>query len=440
MTTLRATIKNAAQSVRTFLTKSVSKSSSPKEGTATPGHHARKRKPVFGLFKEKQVATHPVIHAVGILGIVDNLNTLNAGWMVSDFAAWIFLISLMQGYHPDRSSWLSIRPVSHLFPSSSVIFGDAGCDRLVLPLPRLDSGVNPNITADNFSWHCMCSLKRIAKNVKHGEKLVILLVGYGLCRHSDGEDPTFHFQLAQHPNETTGEASISKIMLEDALKKCRGEIVIICNSCNSDLLASDRWTLLCSAGPMEAAESLSQSYSSPNHGCLASNSLLVTLATAMPATEYLPRTPKATYASVSAELRRHIYAPTQYAFPPQTDTVGTRTLLLVLKSYHVQDVAMQVLARELGWRDASCKVEIFLPQKIANWDFYEVIKSGIRIDELLWHLKATHFPWLWPKLDHNSAWWLWSQWNAAERPSISRHQWDELVKKVGFMTKSEAIC
>ena len=69
-----------------------------------------------------------IIHAFGILGIVGPLIEANSGWMTTDFAAWIFLISNMKGYARERAVWRTICPINHLFPDGSVSFGEAGCD------------------------------------------------------------------------------------------------------------------------------------------------------------------------------------------------------------------------------------------------------------------------------------------------------------------------
>jgi len=89
-----------------------------------------------------------------------------------------------------------------------------------------------------------------------GEKLVLVLIGHGGFKAGE-----FQFLVTTQTNETTGEASITKGELEVALKPCQGDILVICNSCYSGYLASERWTLLCSASPEQSVVSLSQSNS-----------------------------------------------------------------------------------------------------------------------------------------------------------------------------------
>jgi hypothetical protein len=418
----------------------------------------------------------------------------------------------------------------------------------------------------------------MARKVKPGEKLVLLLIGHGGFTADQ-----FQFLITTQTNELFGEAFITKDELEAALRPCQGDILVICNSCFSGHLASERWTLFCSAAPGLTADSLSESDSGyfrgsaftacvvaqaaqehglrvplpraeprlctsadhpvslppspPSHSFstaqisvvkpsnvsfeefvrrmldmeqfLVANSLnvfqvrgsksmlswtsilpvnftaevvdrisvkatsaawvtryneaatgeglqggplptlvsqsprfdplLVQLATAMPDIGQAPRTRDAIYANICADFRRHIAEPEQYASPLQANTIGEESLLLVLQSMHVQAVAVQQIARELGWCDAADKVVPFLPLKNINWDFSEMIENGIRVDELPWHLKRHHFHGLRPAMDRTSGQWLSVQWAAAGKPTILRPDWDKLVEKVGRMTEREAI-
>jgi len=234
---------------------SVSKPSPPEAESNTLDSRVRVRKPFLGLFKTSP--PKEVIHAFGILGIVGPLCTRNSGWMTTDFAAWIFLVSHMKGYTSERSTWGTIRSISHLFPDGFVTFGDAGCDRLQLPHPSpLEADFDPAIPARLFTLDCLLSLRAMAHKVKPGEKLVLVLIGHGGFKAGE-----FQFLVTTQTNETTGEASITKGELEVALKPCQGDILVICNSCYSGYLASERWTLLCSASPEQSVVSLSQSNS-----------------------------------------------------------------------------------------------------------------------------------------------------------------------------------
>ena len=470
-----------------------------------------------------------VIHAFGVLGMVGPLSKPHSGLMTTDYAAWIFLISQMRGYSSHRSTLRTIRPIDYLFPGGFVIFGDAGCDRLQLPLPSLKTDHSPTISAKDFVSECLLGLMVMALKVKPKEKLVLLLIGHG-----DLGDAEFRFLVTTHDAEITAEAFITKHELEVALEPCQGDILVICNSCHSGELVSDRWTLLCSADANPVSEALTESGSghfrgsaftacalaqtarehglhvplpraagitgakwvplSPSTPChsfstpvaklsvmkpvdvsfeepvrrmvdmgrfLVENSIgifqvkgpntMVSWTTTFPidftaealdqigvkatsadfAKEYNviitgvsrqgrlfptlePQIPQvdpllvklvsaipdirpryyshdAIYAKKITHLRQHITDPKRYASPLQADAIGDEDLLSVLRSIHVQALAVQYIARELGWCNVADKVTWFLPQQIENWDFEEMIKEGIRVDKLVWYLKKYHF-------------------------------------------------
>ena len=226
-------------------------SSSPEAESNTPEFVVRMRKSVLGLFK----ASPRKIHAFGILGVVEPLLKPN-GRMVTDFAAWVFLISNMNGYSDSRSIWRTIRPIDHLFPEHSVTFGDAGCDRLQLPHPfPLETSFDDlEISADAFSYECLNLLSKTARKVKRGETLLLLLIGHG------SEDAAeFQFLITTNPSRAPAESFLTKDHLETVLGPCQGDVLIVCNPCFSGLLVSERWTLLCLAGPDQTGDSLSQS-------------------------------------------------------------------------------------------------------------------------------------------------------------------------------------
>jgi hypothetical protein len=114
-----------------------------------------------------------------------------------------------------------------------------------------------------------------------------------------------------------------------------------------------------------------------------SNSLLIKLATAMLDTGQLEaraghtsvgRTHKAVYAKAWIDFRRHIADPERYPSPLGANTITEESLLLELRTMHVQAVAVQQIARVLGW----CEDAVFMPfllQKITNWDFREMHKG-----------------------------------------------------------------
>ena len=176
--------------------------------------------------------------------------------MVTDFATWIFLISHMKGYSDNRSLWRTIRQINHLFPNDSVTFGDAGCDRLQLPLPsplETDSD-EPEVDATDFVVNSLLLLRQMVQKVKKGEMLVLLLV-----EHGDVKAGKFRFLITTQPDKIDGKAFIKKRQLEASLKSCKGDVLVICNSCFSGHLVSEHWALLCSAAPEQSAYALAQS-------------------------------------------------------------------------------------------------------------------------------------------------------------------------------------
>ena len=458
--------------------------------------------------------------------------------MVSDFGAWAFLLSQMKGYSAERAMWNTIHPVTPLFPGSSVVFGDAGTDRLVLPLPfPFETVIEPPVSASTFNTICIRSLISIAREVQAGEKLIILLIGHGSLGHGG-----FRLHITTEPDTMSGEDYITKADLEVALQNCRGDIQIICNSCQSGDLASDRWTLLCPATREQPAESLSQSNSGyfrgsaftacmvaqaalehgirvplprvvprpvdvpkgqrvplpsspPQHSfsspasaisivqppgmsfrdflhrmvemerylidssmnvfqVVGSQSMvtwtsvlpiqfteeiverislkadsvdysasfnetavlsagpqggpppiltvsrspqfhqasprLVKLATAMSTIEHAPRTHDAIYADICKKIVQHISDPEQHVSPIHDRTIREEELLYVLLPMHVQAIAVQEIARVLGWHDGA-KVPFF-PRKVPGWKVDAMIQQGgVRVNEVPEYLERHYF-------------------------------------------------
>ena len=79
------------------------------------------------------------------------------------------------------------------------------------------------------------------------------------------------------------------------------------------------------------------------------NSLLKQLAIAMSSVGHSPRTQDA---KICRELLQHIAEPERYKPPLQVYMMAEKTLFYVLWSMHVQAVAAQELARELGWYES----------------------------------------------------------------------------------------
>ena len=133
----------------------------------------------------------------------------------------------------------------------------------------------------------------------------------------------------------------------------------------------------------------------------------------------------------------------------------------MLYSMNVQAVVVQFVARMLGWCHTVDEVVVFIPQQITNWNLNEILneilKNSIRVKEVLWYLKDHHFlryvhhyaiiqvftssffTKMRPAMNCTYAKWLWPQWNTAERPEIPGSLWNEVMVKVGVMTKSKAI-
>jgi hypothetical protein len=139
------------------------------------------------------------VHAFGILGVVGPLDAVDSGWMVTDFAAWAFLISLMKGYLEDQSSWWPIRPIHNLFPEGFVTFGEPGCNRLQLPLPSLETECDPEASAALFVLQCFTALREVVQRVKPGEKLILLLIGHGESLATCPLMASFNFSYLQSP-------------------------------------------------------------------------------------------------------------------------------------------------------------------------------------------------------------------------------------------------
>lgn len=120
--------------------------------------------------------------------------------------------------------------------------------------------------------------------------------------------------------------------------------------------------------------------------------LLVKLTAAMSKVGQAPCMLEALYVNICRELLQHISELEQHNSPLQAYIVGEKSLLYVLCSMHVQAVAIQEIARERGWCNATDgAISLFLPQKSANCKVDEMIEQGIRVDELLLHLESHYF-------------------------------------------------
>jgi len=100
------------------------------------------------------------------------------------------------------------------------------------------------------------------------------------------------------------------------------------------------------------------------------------------------------------DLRRHIVEPERYANPLPAASIGEETLLVVLRSTHVQALAVQQIARELRWCSSAHEVTPFLPRQIENFEFEKMIEKGIRVDKLPYYLKTHCLLYDYPYVQH----------------------------------------
>jgi len=94
----------------------------------------------------------------------------------------------------------------------------------------------------------------------------------------------------------------------------------------------------------------------------------------------------------------HLYDPQQHPSPmhPVTGTIDAASLLLQLRAMHVQAIAVQHVARVLGWNEndddgSEQPLVPFLPWKMRHCDSNGMVESGVKIDELPAYLQNHHF-------------------------------------------------
>jgi len=163
-------------------------------------------------------------------------------------------------------------------------------------------------------------------------------------------------------------------------------------------------------------------------------------------------------ANISRNLVQHISDPEHHECPLQPRTISAEGLLYILWSIHVQAVAAQEIARELGWCDATKDaISPFLPPTRGISEVEEMMQHGVKINELLRHFACRgssqyvlRFDSKWlltgiilfrmrGTMDYTSAQWLAVKWVAAGRPVISRPEWDLVAKKVDVLTEGDII-
>ncbi|KAJ7581230.1 hypothetical protein C8J56DRAFT_1168763 [Mycena floridula] len=210
----------------------------------------------------------PKFVVFSILSVAGPLENRDSGWMMTDWSLFMTLFASQPGFDASRLQYRTIRNILPHFPDGRFIFGEGGCDRLNIPIPQCiasDIENQPELEAAVFAAACIHGLITAASKVKSGEKLVLLLIGHGVRYKSE-------FRLCI--STTSGrdaEAYITKGQLEFAVMDCRGDVLVVCNSCYSRGLESTRWELVCASGAHEEAEALAISAS----GCVRGSAFAV---------------------------------------------------------------------------------------------------------------------------------------------------------------------
>ncbi|KAJ6575390.1 hypothetical protein B0H19DRAFT_639766 [Mycena capillaripes] len=257
-------------SFRGFFTLSKSRVSDTSTSTSTLGslfRRKRKTATVQSIF-DNTAPSSPSnsLFVFSVLGVAGLTDYRDVGWMLHDWLMFLTLLVSHPKFDGNNFRYRCIRPVLGEFPDRSFLSGETGCNRLQIPIPQslFDSQTHmeqENLTAEDFALSTILDLATIGSRLQPGDKLVLLLVGHGE-RSPTGE---FLFCITTKSNRQ-GEAWLTKRKLELGLEQCRGEIIVICNSCYSGGLQSDRWQLLCAAGPTELSEALSASASGQVRG------------------------------------------------------------------------------------------------------------------------------------------------------------------------------
>ncbi|KAJ7228596.1 hypothetical protein GGX14DRAFT_613758 [Mycena pura] len=211
----------------------------------------------------------------GVLGVGSgNMQAANVGWMVSDYVWWVFLIHNSPSFDEARSCFHVLRSLRAFYPDGHGIHGEAACRRLRFPLhPSLMNPLHPPYSASEFKVAALAGLFQTAMAMKVGETLLLLLIGHGSCDHND----TFHLWVTTEFG-LVGEASFTKEELEAAVYHCKARVVVISNACQSGLLRSERWTLMCAAHPEDKSDSLAQSSSGYVRGSMFTSAVTAQMA------------------------------------------------------------------------------------------------------------------------------------------------------------------
>lgn len=184
-------------------------------------------------------------------------------------------------------------------------------------------------------FSCLILLQQMAGKVKQGEMLVLLLIGHG-----DVKNGEFQLVVLTQPDKIVAEAFISKGGLENVLESCKGDVLVICNSCYLGLLVSDHWTLLCAAAPDQLADALVQSGSGYVRGSAFTACLVAQAAHEHGLQVPLPRADLRTTDSEDLGLCPLPPSAPSHSFPAQFSTLKPLNTGMSLKEFvgHMQDI------------------------------------------------------------------------------------------------------
>ncbi|KAJ7261358.1 hypothetical protein B0H12DRAFT_349322 [Mycena haematopus] len=215
----------------------------------------------------------PKITVFSVLAVGGRLEDRDAGWICIDWLLFSTLLARQPQFDLTKSRFLRIRGIGASFPDGKFSFGDAGCDRLTLPIPAFLLEDTAECTAQEFVETCYIELSFSASYVKPGELFIIVLAGHGEVRHG-----CFRLCVSTLP-QRGGEAWVTKTKLESVASRCLGEVIVISDSCHSGALKSSYWKLLCAAGPTQMSDSLTTSESGKARGSAFAFSTLAEIAT-----------------------------------------------------------------------------------------------------------------------------------------------------------------
>ncbi|KAJ7643956.1 hypothetical protein FB45DRAFT_896515 [Roridomyces roridus] len=185
----------------------------------------------------------------------------HANWMVSDYLMITTLLAAHKKFDPHRFRHFEISDLQVHHPNGSFIFGEAGCDRLIYPVPPcLLNKTSDYADAGEFMGGVLLSLQSLSATIRESETLVLVIIGHGDRERLRGGEQTFRLIIS---TDGTANASgyIRQWQFEAAVRGCRGKVVVFSNSCYSGLLKSSCWHLYCAATATQTSSSLSESTS-----------------------------------------------------------------------------------------------------------------------------------------------------------------------------------